>query len=964
MHIKKNTMAKVVNQNDLKDVINSSINIIKSSVMFASDVANIVSALPSIDENNIKKIQNVSNNIKSIVNCLDVSKIILNILNEYGNRRIFDPLLKLKMKLVIKRSINAIDILIQEIGKSLDILSDDIIEKMDKLKKSETFKNLTNLFDVYKLISDVKLSSVYDPKMLIKQRLMIRRMMRILSHIVQSVKGVLENPQNKIDDNLIKKVNVIIETIDKIKSIDKIKIGLFIIIKLKRLKKAIKTIHDIVIECSNIDLKRLKSADQKISLIQAIINGLAKIFIKAILISPLTLLVPVALFSISISLLSLKLLIWVINSIISVKSSIKIKLKIISISGILTSLAGLFILSILIAPVAIVASLAMLIIIGSLYLMYLGIKLISLIARSILKGKTILGLLALLIVFSILTVIATMMGIIALISIVVAENAMNILILMGIIAAVVLSVGIFAFVLGLIIVPLLIPITIGLVSMVFIVGMITLIAIMLLLLSKIELDPDKIKKNVKSVISTALMVVDCIFGGEDEDSEESDKSWIVSVIEKFASGLVYIIKAIMAVAFLATIIVAILLITLIAAQLRLLQELDLDPNKIKTNVHIVIDTAMMITDILFGPDNAENEESDKSWIVSVIETFASGLVSIIKAIMAISFLATTLLCITLIMIIAKQLEYIQQLQLDPDKIRTNIQNIFDICNMIKNQLFSNPPENKGEEDSSIGSIIGKFFKPMADIANALSMFKFLAISLLAIGGFATLAKHLQTINEFKGVQNADQKVAVIKSLCSQIIQGISEKPNGYKYGDAEDKIDLISDLLEAIYDYGRMSATDVENTTKITDSYIKFFDKINSVDLVKLKTTVKLFEKMAEFSESINGDFEELAESLNEKIAPLLEELNKGMEKVGEKVEKSGADMSASISANSNSNMTPSTMEAQVKRENPSMTPEDIKKTVDQRMADQARQQSSGLESKIDELIELFRTGQARVVMR
>ena len=253
---------------------------------------------------------------------------------------------------------------------------------------------------------------------------------------------------------------------------------------------------------------------------------------------------------------------------------------------------------------------------------------------------------------------------------------------------------------------------------------------------------------------------------------------------------------------------------------------------------------------------------------------------------------------------------------------------------------------------------------MADIANALSMFKFLAISLLAIGGFATLAKHLQTINEFKGVQNADQKVAVIKSLCSQIIQGISEKPEGYKYGDAEDKIDLISDLLEAIYDYGRMSAKDVESTTKITDSYIKFFDKINSVDLVKLKTTVKLFEKMAEFSESINGDFEELAESLNEKIAPLLEKLNKGMEKVGEKVEKSGADMSASISANSNSNMTPSTMEAQVKRENPSMTPEDIKKTVDQRMADQARQQSSGLESKIDELIELFRTGQARVVMR
>lgn len=640
-------------------------------------------------------------------------------------------------------------------------------------------------------------------------------------------------------------------------------------------------------------------------------------------------------------------------------------LKIFLFNLIFSQLATLFSIIVILSPIALVAVPAMLIIIGSLYLMYLGIKLISLIARSILKGKTILGLLALLIVFSILSVIAAMMGIIALISIVVAENAMNILILIGIIAAVVLSVGIFAFVLGLIIVPLLIPITIGLVSMVFIVGMITMIAIMLLLLSKIELDPDKIKKNVKSVISTALMVVDCIFGGEDRDSEESNKSWIVSVIEKFASGLVYIIKAIMAVAFLATIIVAILLITLIATQLRLLQELDLDPDKIKTNVRVVIDTAMMITDILFGPDNAESEESNKSWIVSVIETFASGLVSIIKAIMAISFLATTLLCITLIMIIAKQLEHIQKLQLDPDKIRTNIQNIFDICNMIKNQLFSNPTENKGSEDSSIGSIIGKFFKPMADIANALSMFKFLAISLIAIGGFATLAKHLQTINEFKGVQNADQKVAAIKSLCSQIIQGISEKPKGYRYRDAEDKIDLISDLLEAIYDYGRMSAKEVENTTKITDSYIKFFDKINTVDLAKLQTTVTLFEKMAEFSESINGNFEGLAEALNEKIAPLLEELNKGMEGLGKKVEKSGADMSASISANSsNTNMSPATMSEQVKRENPNLSQSDVQKLVDQRMGEQSRQQSEGLEAKLEELLELFRTGQARVVLR
>ena len=951
-------MAKVVNQNDLKDVINSSINIIKSSVMFASNVANIVSTLPSIDENDIKKIQNVSNNIKSIVSYLDVSKIILNILNEYGNKQIFDPLLKLKMKLVIKRSINAIDILIQEISKSLDILSDDIIEKMDKLKKSEIFKNLTNLFDVYKLISDMKLSSIYNPKMLIEQRLMIRRMMSILSHIVQSVKGVFENPKNKIDDNLIKKMNIIIEIIDKIKSIDNIKIDLFITIKLKLLKKAIKIINDIVIECSKIDLKHLKSADQKIGLIKTILNGLTKIFIEAILISPLTLLVPLALFSISLSLLSLKFLIWSINSITDIKKSIQVKSKILAITSILTLLSSLFILSILIAPIATAASLAMLILIGSIYLIYLGIKLISLIARSILKGKTILGLLALLIVFSILTIITTMMGVIALTSMIVAENAINILILMGIITAVILSVGLFAFVLGLIIVPLLIPITVGLVSMVFIVGMITLIAAMLILLSKIELDPDRIKKNIESVINTALMVIDCIFGGKDKDSKESNKSWIVSVIEKFAGGLTYIIGAIMAISFLATTIVSILLITVIASQLRLLQELNLDPNKIRTNVQIVIDTAIMVIDILFGMKDKDSKESNKSWIVSVIEKFAGGLTYIIGAIMAISFLATTIVSILLITVIASQLRLLQELNLDPNKIRTNVQNIFDICNMIKNQLFSNIDESKSEEDSNIGSIIGKFFKPMADIANALSMFKFLSISLVAIGGFSKLAKHLQTINEFNGIQNTDQKINSIKSLCSTIIQGISEDPKGYTYDKAKNKISIISDLLEAVYDYGRMNSQDVKNMTKITDGYIKFFDKINSVDLTQLKTTVTLFEKLAEFSESINGNFEGLAESLNEKIAPLLEELKKIMDGVGQKVEKSGANTSASIFAANQQSLSTNEMHQQADRQLPNGTDEQKEKLVQQMMEKQAQQQTNSIISKLEDFIQVFKSGQ------
>ena len=181
---------------------------------------------------------------------------------------------------------------------------------------------------------------------------------------------------------------------------------------------------------------------------------------------------------------------------------------------------------------------------------------------------------------------------------------------------------------------------------------------------------------------------------------------------------------------------------------------------------------------------------------------------------------------------------------------------------------------------------------------------------------------------------------------------------GNSYNKAKNKISIISDLLEAVYDYGRMNIQDVENMTKITDGYIKFFDKINSVDLTQLKTTVTLFEKLAEFSESINGNFEGLAESLNEKIAPLLEELKKIMDGVGQKVEKSGANTSASIFAANQQSLSTNEMHQQADRQLPNGTDEQKEKLVQQMMEKQAQQQTNSIISKLEDFIQVFKSGQ------
>jgi hypothetical protein len=72
---------------------------------------------------------------------------------------------------------------------------------------------------------------------------------------------------------------------------------------------------------------------------------------------------------------------------------------------------------------------------------------------------------------------------------------------------------------------------------------------------------------------------------------------------------------------------------------------------------------------------------------------------------------------------------------------------------------------------------------------------------------------------------------------------------------------------------------------KAIDSYVRFVDKVNNVKLENLQTATNMFAKMAEFSASINGNFEGLAETINEKLLPLLEKLNGGIGKAGDSIE-------------------------------------------------------------------------------
>jgi hypothetical protein len=175
----------------------------------------------------------------------------------------------------------------------------------------------------------------------------------------------------------------------------------------------------------------------------------------------------------------------------------------------------------------------------------------------------------------------------------------------------------------------LMPAVAGVLILVFSIGIIVaavlVIAQMLYVLQFLELDQEKIAENVSKVIGAAMMVISSIFAPkEDEEGGGESKSWFASVIEMAGGAILTILQAVLAVYFLALTLVAISLILFMALELRLLQDINLDTNAINANVHLVIDTAKMVINALFEPQD-EKEDAQSLKIQRIQDILYEGL---------------------------------------------------------------------------------------------------------------------------------------------------------------------------------------------------------------------------------------------------------------------------------------------------------------------------------------------------
>lgn len=562
------------------------------------------------------------------------------------------------------------------------------------------------------------------------------------------------------------------------------------------------------------------------------------------------------------------------------------------------------------------------------------------------------------------------------------------------------------------------------------IGLILFIAFELRLLQTLDLLPEKINLNVKTVLATAQMVIDSIFDkNDDKEDKPSSKGFFIQLIEYCSGDLVDLITAIMAVGYLALMVVAVGLILFIATELRLLQILDLQPDLIVANVSTVISTAQMVMGSVFDPsDDKEDKPSSKGFFLDLINFFNPGLAEIVEAIMAIGYLALTVVAISLIMAIAKQLEYIAGLNLDAETIRKNTDTVIKTAKHVIDAVIR-PDDSKPKSAKDVFKKILRMVLPgnLLDMIDALMAIGFLALAKSAVGLVGEIAQNLTTIAKLPSMNGITGKVDTIvntsRSVINKIINnggGISKKDaeklsntgnyigklintirivgnlsrevnnvqttNKEKVARVQQSIDLVAGLVDSIaaksksdvkvtdkklhqMNYmmnvieriNKISAVDVQNSEAVLKNYSQFIDKVSNSNLDNLKTTTHMFAKMAEFSKSIHGDFDALADTINEKIAPLLEDLKKIMEDVHTKIEKTGSDISSSVYASSQGSLSPDEMSKQIEREMPNSSKEEQQKALQKKLEEQAQRQNNNIVDKLDELINLFEYGTAKV---
>jgi hypothetical protein len=315
--------------------------------------------------------------------------------------------------------------------------------------------------------------------------------------------------------------------------------------------------------------------------------------------------------------------------------------------------------------------------------------------------------------------------------------------------------------------------------------------------------------------------------------------------------------------------------------------------------------------------------------------------------------------------IGNSLTSIQDLDINEGKITTQITNIFTFVGKLEGIIQRNMSAKTVElEVNGSTEIVKKATnRQLNKSSKKLNRVDGVITNIQNICNALNDAKNITLDDKAKdAIKNNVKKMFVSIDEISKIITGNSDVAVSQKTIDSVTPlIDYIGKLNESFKTTGDINS---DNLKQNVENYIKFVDKVNTIDVEKTQKTAQMFEQMANFSNSIKGDFDKLAESLSDKLLPVLTEIKNVMSTVPEKLDIGFQSTAASIGA-TNAAPTKENYEAQIKRENPNLSKEDVDLIVRSRLNERAKADANGVAAKIDELMSLLKGfGGSNVVVK
>ena len=517
--------------------------------------------------------------------------------------------------------------------------SNDIKTVIEYLKSSKDFFSnidsiLTGIVNISNNITSLKKLKI-DAKTIKSAELVISSIYKFMDNVVEFVKN---NKQQNYKNHIkhIEDINKIIDSIfhiseKLIKSSATALLSLILmpvyIVYMKLMSKFIDITYNIFSKkgkrnnTKNI-LTGLKGVNNILDSLFDVSKNIIKLGIIAVIATPL-MLICIAYVWLLVNFINI---VSLITRSISKKTIVSIYKSIHFINKILTKL---IFISLKVIALAIIATLAIpALLINTIFILALTgfvliLKLLLKIAK--VKFKDILSLILLSVLIGILIIVA---GMVLLLGIIGSKiKWLGILAVMGGILLVTIFCIAIGFAAGYIL-PIIGIAAAGLLSILIIVGLLVLISLAMLILQQIEIDVKKIKANVKNVMDASKAAMSALFEPVDKPESEEQDSWVVSLVKGLCEGAVMFIQAILSIRVLALTVVAIALITVIAAMLSQLQKLDLDSKKIEENVKKVMSVTRMIRELLFcniKSDNESESSGDGNIIKSLINVAGGAL---------------------------------------------------------------------------------------------------------------------------------------------------------------------------------------------------------------------------------------------------------------------------------------------------------------------------------------------------